>query len=58
MKHHKYYNTIWSERDQEFYWDGLKDGSIIGSVLTCVAILGIYEIVYCVKSFKDETKVR
>lgn len=32
MKHHKYYNTIWSERDQEFYWDGLKNGTVIGAI--------------------------
>lgn len=36
MKHHKYYNTIWSERDQEFWWDGVKGGFIAAMIFTSV----------------------
>lgn len=36
MKHHKYYNTIWSERDQEFWWDGVKGGFITAMIFTSV----------------------
>lgn len=40
MKHHKYYNTIWTERDQEFWWDGIKSGTIAGSIIAVV--LGVW----------------
>lgn len=41
MKHHKYFNTIWTERDQEFYWDGLKTGLIISAVIIpCIIVDG------------------
>lgn len=33
MKNHEYFNTIWSNRDVEFYWDGMKTGAIVGAIL-------------------------
>ncbi len=36
MKHHKYFNTLWSERDQEFWWDGIKSGFTISMMLTSI----------------------
>lgn len=42
MKHHKYFNTIWTDRDQEFYWDGLKTGTVISAILIpCIIVDGI-----------------
>jgi len=42
MKHHKYFNTIWTDRDQEFYWDGLKTGMVISAILIpCIIVDGI-----------------
>lgn len=54
MKHHKYYNTIWTERDQEFYWDGVKFGFAIGSILAMGAVACIYDAIQFIKSLKDE----
>ena len=34
MKHHKYYNTVWSERDQEFWWDGTKLGFAVAAFVS------------------------
>lgn len=34
MKSNKYWNTMWSERDQEFIWSGIVIGFITSAVLT------------------------
>lgn len=34
MKGNKYWNTIWSERDQEFVWSGMKIGFVTAVILT------------------------
>ena len=36
MKRHPYINTIWSDRDQEFWWDGMKIGAITSMVMTSI----------------------
>ena len=33
MKGNIYWNTIWSERDGEFYWSGLKHGFLCAAIL-------------------------
>ena len=32
FKPNPYFNTIWSNRDKEFYWTGCKDGMVIGAI--------------------------
>ena len=39
MKHNKYWDTIWSERDEAFYWSGCKFGFVAGAVLTAILIV-------------------
>lgn len=42
MKHHEYFNTVWTKRDREFYWDGLKTGVLISAILVpCLIVDGI-----------------
>ena len=36
MEHHKCSNTIWSGRDQGFWWDGVKGGFITAVIFTSV----------------------
>lgn len=36
MKGNKYWDTIWSERDQEFVWSGMKIGFITSMILTSI----------------------
>lgn len=56
MKHHKYFNTIWTDRDQEFYWDGLKTGAIISAIMVpCIVVNGITFVKY-VKNTLEEFK--
>lgn len=50
MKHHKYFNCIWTERDQEFWWDGIKSGFIVSMVLTSVLWAGIITFVDSIKN--------
>lgn len=49
MKQHKYYNTIWDERDREFYWDGIKNGMIIGMISAIALVVGGIRLVEKVK---------
>lgn len=41
MKHHEFYNAIWSHRDAEFWWDGIKTGALFGSFVGGIAMVGI-----------------
>ena len=53
MKHHKYYNTIWAQRDKAFYWDGVKDGLIIAAIATSVAWCYGLMLMNKIKEFKQ-----
>ena len=38
MNKNPYWNTLWSNRDQEFYWSGTKFGFALGIGTTLVAM--------------------
>ena len=40
-----YWNTIWSNRDQEFYWSGVKFGSILSAIMIPCAFVTIRELI-------------
>ena len=50
LKGNPYFNTIWSNRDQEFYWSGVKHGALIAGIIVPSAIVCIYEII---QEFKE-----
>lgn len=56
MKHHKYFNTIWSERDQEFWWSGMKGGFIIATILTSALWIDGITFVRWIKEERDDWK--
>lgn len=33
MKGNPYWNTIWTDRDGEFYWSGVKIGALISAIM-------------------------
>lgn len=38
FKPNPYYNTMWTNRDQEFYWTGCKNGMVIGAIGATILI--------------------
>lgn len=56
MKHHQYYNTIWSDRDAEFWWDGVKDGLIIATILTSILWIDGMMFINYIKEQKKKSK--
>lgn len=53
MKSNKYWDTIWSERDQEFLWSGMKIGFMTAAILTSAAwVLGV-SMVQNIKDYKN-----
>lgn len=55
-KNNKWYNTIWTERDEAFYFTGARDG-FIGGILAVVAVVGIgFTIHEVVNEMKDLNK--
>ena len=49
FKGNPYWNTIWSHRDVEFYWSGVKFGFVYGAVMVPAVYLTI-------RSLSDEFK--
>lgn len=48
-----YWNTIWSNRDQEFYWSGVKGGALISGIM----VLSIVAIIQdAIREFKESSK--
>lgn len=48
-----YWNTMWSIRDQEFYWSGVKFGALFSAIMIPVTVGAIWGIV---NDFKELTK--
>lgn len=39
MSKNPYWDTMWSHRDQEFYWSGVKFGTLVGAIaIPCMCI--------------------
>lgn len=49
FKSNPYWNTIWSHRDQEFYWSGVKFGFVCGAVMVPM-------VYFAMRSLSDEFK--
>ena len=49
-----YWNTMWSERDSEFYWSGIKHGFVAGLIEAAIAIGFTWMIVTDIKKIKKE----
>ena len=54
MKHHEYFNTMWSHRDTEFWWDGVKTGVLGASIMTAVICIDIVLIINDIKNSKKK----
>lgn len=55
MSKNPYWNTIWSHRDQEFYWSGIKDGILIGAIVVPCMCMTVYTLINEFKEIiKDE----
>lgn len=39
-----YWNTMWSNRDQEFYWSGVKFGAIFSAIMVPCTYIAIREV--------------
>lgn len=52
MKSNKYWNTIWSDRDQEFYWSGTKFGFVTAAILTSALWVNSIAIMNAIKNHK------
>lgn len=56
MKSNKYWDTIWSERDQEFLWSGTKIGFVAAVILTSSAwVLGV-SMLQNIKDYKNSQR--
>lgn len=54
MAANPYWNTMWSNRDQEFYWSGVKHGAIFSAIMvTCVFVV-VREAVNDIKQMREE----
>ena len=50
MARNPYWNTMWSDRDAEFYWSGVKFGAVYSAIMVpCVFIVARR----LVKEFKE-----
>ena len=56
MKRHECINTIWTKRDQEFWWDGVKFGTIQGVVIGVVVVIDGIRIAEWIKHKRSESK--
>lgn len=53
MNKNPYWNTFWSNRDQEFYWSGTKHGFALGIGTT---LLAMWYFNTAIKIYKDRTE--
>ena len=52
----KYWNTVWNDRDQEFYWSGVKHGALIATIMTsCLIAIGS-ELIETIKEHRKESE--
>lgn len=54
MSKNPYWNTLWSNRDQEFYWSGVKFGFALGIGTGLVAMFYANMAIKVYKDFKEE----
>lgn len=40
-----YWNTMWSNRDQEFYWSGVKFGALFSAIMIPVMVIDLYVLI-------------
>lgn len=52
MKHCEYFNTIWSHRDQEFFWEGIKFGIPVGIAISAAAVCVVDDVCRLIKFAK------
>ena len=53
FKPNPYFNTMWTNRDAEFYWSGCKNGMVIGAI-GAVILIGFVK--YVIPEWKEEFK--
>lgn len=53
FKPNPYFNTIWTNRDEEFYWTGCKHGMVIGAI-GAVILIGCVK--YVIPEWKEKFK--
>ena len=56
MKRNPYWNTMWSDRDQEFYWSGEKFGMIFSAIMIPCAYVLTKEAVNKIKNLRFSNK--
>ena len=56
MNKNPYWNTLWSNRDQEFYWSGTKHGFALGIGTTLLAMWYLNTAIKIYKNRKEEIK--
>lgn len=54
MSKNPYWNTLWSNRDQEFYWSGNKFGFVLGIGTGLVAMCYVNMAIKFYKELKEE----
>ena len=54
MNKNPYWNTLWSNRDQEFYWSGTKHGFALGIGTTLLAMWYLNTAIKIYKNRKEE----
>lgn len=56
MKKNPFWDTIWTKRDEEFYWSGCRFGVALGTVATSFAFFGVLIIIDEVKNRKQKNE--
>lgn len=54
MSKNPYWNTLWTNRDEEFYWSGTRFGFALGIGVSLVAMLYVHVGVEMYKNHKEE----
>lgn len=55
-KKNKYWNTVWSDRDEEFYWSGVKFGTLYSAIMvSCIWGIGLH-VINSIKSGRKESE--
>jgi len=57
MNKNPYWNTLWSNRDQEFYWSGTKFGFALGIGTTLVAMWCLNTAIEIHKDLKKKEEI-
>ena len=54
MAANPYWNTMWSDRDAEFYWSGVKFGAIFSAIMTPCVLFLTREAIKDIKQMHEE----